>query len=521
MDDLKIIDQLCDEFESAKRQDAPVTIESLLEKAPESARRELFRELVSLEIEYNDDEGDYSQFQLEYTNRFPGFQDVLADVLANHEGKSTAAIETPSTGYADIDKDLGRYQIIEQIGEGAMGSVYAAMDTTLQRKVALKFPKFSTNSREALYRFYTEARAAAAIRHPNICPIYDVGEIKCQYYISMALIEGDPLSVVAKNTGPFSEKEIARLIVRIAAALQTAHQHGVVHRDLKPANIMIDNQGEPIIMDFGLAQRETEEPRITKTGAVMGTPSYMSPEQVIGTNVGPPTDIYSLGVIVYELISGQVPFEGSIGKILVDILELRPPDLQKLNDQISPRFEEICSMMLSKRVSDRYASMEVVAETFQEFLDTIDEPGGKSRQRPPVVDTLAILPLTNVGGDDELDYLSDGITETLINTMSRIEHLRVMACSTVFQFKGKAIDPIEIGKQLNVRAVLTGRVQHRSKQLVVKTELVSSLDGTQLWGDRFIRDLEDFRNGGRDRQRDCPRTENSLITIAATGTFSS
>ena len=210
-----------------------------------------------------------------------------------------------------------------------MGTVYLAEDTQLERQVALKTPHFTEDpTGEQMERFFREARAAGNLRHPNICPIYDFGQIDGKHYISMAYIEGRPLSAFIQPDKPQTERQILIVIRKLALALQEAHDHGIVHRDLKPANIMVDKKGEPIIMDFGLARqaRRDEDVRLTQTGNILGTPAFMSPEQVDGEpdKIGPPTDQYSLGVILYELLTGKLPFRGSVMAVMGQILTKEP-----------------------------------------------------------------------------------------------------------------------------------------------------------------------------------------------------
>ena len=212
----------------------------------------------------------------------------------------------------DLSGRFGRYQIFRALGKGAMGAVYLAEDTELKRLVAIKTPHFEDGpTGEQLERFYREARAAATLRHANICPVYDVGQIDGRHYISMAYIEGTPLSAFVRADRPQTDGQVLILIRKLALALADAHQHGVVHRDLKPANIMVDNKSEPVITDFGLARqvRPDDEIRLTQSGVLLGTPAYMSPEQVEGEpeQIGPATDQYSLGVILYELLTGTLP----------------------------------------------------------------------------------------------------------------------------------------------------------------------------------------------------------------------
>jgi formylglycine-generating enzyme required for sulfatase activity/serine/threonine protein kinase len=274
-----------------------------------------------------------------------------------------------------IPREFGRYRIVKVLGKGAMGMVYLAEDTQLQRKVALKTPHFEQQpTDELLERFYREARAAATLRHPSICPVFDVGQIGGTHYISMAYIEGHPLSAFINPSKPQAERHVLIVIRKLAQALSEAHEHGIVHRDLKPANIMIDKRSEPIIMDFGLARQLAREEniRITQSGMLIGTPAYMSPEQVDGEpdKVGPPSDQFSLGVILYELLTGQLPFRGSITAVLAQILTKDSTPPSRLRPDLDPRIDAACLKMLAKDPAERFASLSAVAEAMAEILRT-------------------------------------------------------------------------------------------------------------------------------------------------------
>jgi hypothetical protein len=271
-----------------------------------------------------------------------------------------------------LPERFGRYKIVRSLGSGAMGDVYLADDTQLDRPVALKIPRFSDDrDDELIERFYREARAAATVRHPNLCPVYDAGEIDGIHYLSMAFIEGHPLCDLLSAKKRLAPREAATLILKLAKALNAAHTSGVIHRDLKPANIMIDAHDEPIIMDFGLSRRTNkEDSRLTQSGLVMGSPAYMSPEQVEGESekIGPPSDIYSLGVVFYELLTGQVPFSGSIASVLGQIVTVAPKKPSTLVRTIDPGLEAICLKMIAKRPEDRFATMRDVATALEAYL---------------------------------------------------------------------------------------------------------------------------------------------------------
>ncbi|OYW18103.1 MAG: hypothetical protein B7Z55_11280, partial [Planctomycetales bacterium 12-60-4] len=294
---------------------------------------------------------------------------------------------------------LGRYIVLQQLGEGAMGSVYLAEDTHLGRKVALKIPKFSDADREdILSRFYREARAAAMLHSRHICPVFDVGELEGRHFISMAYIEGRTLQELAKSKKPRSDKSTAILIRKIALALADAHEQGIIHRDLKPANIMIDISGEPVVMDFGLARRiNFREVQVTQFGDLLGTPGYMSPEQIDGDSdkLGPATDIYSLGIILYEMITGQHAFQGGLLSVLKKVATEDPQKPSEVRADVHPQLEAICLKMIAKRPEDRYASMQEVARdlgAFAKSLSVADLPSTSASGLMDVVPTAAAQP---------------------------------------------------------------------------------------------------------------------------------
>jgi formylglycine-generating enzyme required for sulfatase activity/serine/threonine protein kinase len=269
-------------------------------------------------------------------------------------------------------KTFGRYTIMKELGRGAMGAVYLAKDEQLGREIALKIPKFDSEADPGLLeRFYQEARSAAVLHHPGICPVHDVGEIDGQHYITMAYIQGRPLRDFTKSSKRQPGKQVARVIRKIALAMAEAHEHNVIHRDLKPANVMIDRKNEPVVMDFGLARRSVEgEERLTHTGTIIGTPAYMSPEQVGGDPgaVGAASDIYSLGVIFYELLTGRLPFEGHLMAILQQIATKEPTPPRELHDDVDPFLQTLCLQMLAKDAASRPATMLKVAEELAAWL---------------------------------------------------------------------------------------------------------------------------------------------------------
>uniref|UniRef100_A0A7C2NT94 non-specific serine/threonine protein kinase n=1 Tax=Schlesneria paludicola TaxID=360056 RepID=A0A7C2NT94_9PLAN len=396
-DDLSIaqrVDACCDQFEEQFTSGQRPRLEDILQNADESLRLQLFRGLLELDLELRRRAGDLPQRD-EYVRRFPDyaavielvFADVAAGVSRRLQAKSEAAASSVKTSAADTSRGpvagpmestpdvptaIGRFQILQLLGEGAFGAVYRARDPQLDRDVAIKVPRSGTlNTQEERDRFLREARAAAGLHQPHICPVHEVGTTTDgRDYIVMAFIDGKPLSKILQSGQKLSQRQVAGAIRKLALALDEAHQKGVIHRDLKPANIMINRKGEPVIMDFGLARREsTADPQLSHSGQIMGTPAYMSPEQARGESkkLGPATDIYSLGVVMYEMLCGQRPFQGTVTEVIGQILHVDVPPPSKFREGIDPRLQTICLKMLAKNPTERYASMQALAAALLEY----------------------------------------------------------------------------------------------------------------------------------------------------------
>ena len=266
---------------------------------------------------------------------------------------------------------FGRYEILGPLGEGTMGAVYLARDKQLDRNVALKMAKFANHAdRAAIQRFYREARAMAMLRHANLCPVYDLDQSDGTYFLTMAYIEGQTLADKLAAGKPLSPRQVATLIHKLTSALQAAHQADVIHRDLKPANILIDRDNEPVITDFGLASVTGRGSRLTKSGSMIGTPAYMAPEQVTGNldAIGPASDIYGLGAILYQLLTGRLPFEGSLVSVVKQTIASEPVAPRQIDAAIDPRLEEICLKALAKDPKNRYRSAAEMADAVDRFL---------------------------------------------------------------------------------------------------------------------------------------------------------
>jgi serine/threonine protein kinase/tetratricopeptide (TPR) repeat protein len=418
---------------------------------------------------------------------------------------------------------VGRYRILSELGRGGMGTVYLAEDMSLDRKVALKMLSVQfSNDVKRMRRFLQEARAASALNHPSIITIYEVGLERDSHYIATEYIDGLTLRQHMPGIGKRPD-QVVDVAIQVASALAAAHAAGIVHRDIKPENIMVRPDGLVKVLDFGIAkltnqgaaEADGDAPTIiienTEPGMVMGTASYMSPEQARGLAVDPRTDIFSLGIVLYEMLAGRAPFEGETpSDVMAAILRSQPPPLSQYAPHAPLVLEAITGKALEKDRALRYQSAADMLVDLRGLKQEIElgaklagtmpldgSPSGafaasRRRRARRTIDSLAVLPLVNSGGDPDSEYLSDGITESLINNLSKLPKLRVMARATVFRYKGREADPREVGRALDISAVLTGRVLHRGESFVINVELVDSSDGTRLWGEHYNRRLTDI-----------------------------
>jgi eukaryotic-like serine/threonine-protein kinase len=372
---------------------------------------------------------------------------------------------------------LGPYEILNPIGAGGMGEVWKARDTRLGRIVAIKKVKEQHSE-----RFKQEARTIAALNHPNICQLFDIGPD----YLVLEYVEGNPLS------SPLPEKEAMRLAIQIATALEAAHKKGIIHRDLKPANIMVTDEGFVKLLDFGLAklyeqnasssQPSTITFMMTQTGAVIGTVAYMSPEQAQGQPADARSDIFSFGLVLYEMLSGRRAFTGdSSFALMTAIVKENPPPLQT-----SSSLEKIVRQCLAKQASGRYQTMSEVKTALEQTFT--DKGGAGSTELPP---SIAVLPFVNMSGDKEQEYFSDGLAEEIINALAQIPGLKVIARTSSFSFRGKETDIGQIRDRLKVQNVLEGSVRKSGNRIRVTAQLINTADESHLWSQRFDRELAD------------------------------
>ncbi|MEP6902284.1 MAG: protein kinase [Actinomycetota bacterium] len=438
-----------------------------------------------------------------------------------------------------IGEKIGHYKVQSVIGAGGMGEIYRASDMRLRRDVAIKIlPESLMRDALAIERFRREAHAASALNHPNILTIFDIGEHEQIHFIATEFVEGQTLRQKMQNSSVHLT-EILDIAVQVANALIAAHNAGIVHRDIKPENIMIRNDGYVKVLDFGIAKlSERETPKIesdaatliqaiTDKGTILGTAFYMSPEQARGLAVDARSDIFSLGAVIYEMIARKLPFSGAtVADIIASILKSEPLPLAGIVKNLPPEFERSIAKSLNKNREERYQTMNEFADDLKQIRQRLEFetelqrihisndtfavsgeifrvepatqmlpknsfPPRKTRTRK-AIDSLAVLPLVNGGNDAETEYLSDGITECIINSLSKLPKLRVVPRSTVFRYKGRADDLQEIGNELGVRAVFAGRVLQIGDSLIVNAELVDIANEAQIWGEQYRREMTDI-----------------------------
>jgi serine/threonine-protein kinase len=457
-----------------------------------------------------------------------------------------------------IGQTISHYRIVERLGGGAMGVVYKAEDTKLRRFVALKFlPDELSKDRHAVERFQREARAASALNHPNICTIHDTGEHQDQQFIVMELLEGRTLKHRIKGQ-TLETEQVAKLGMQIADALEVAHAKCIVHRDIKPANIFVSDRGQVKLLDFGLAKllhpasEETLTQSETEAQGLAGTLPYMAPEQLQGQSVDARADIYALGVVLYEMATGQRPFrEQSSARLIADILHNPPPQPRRLRPGVSPRLEEAILKCLEKDPENRYQTAKELAVDLRRLTTTSPvsrKPplllerirlkraiviGGGSvlvvvvafalnvggwRQRllysnaPPKIQSLAVLPLENLSGDPTQEYFADGMTEELTTELAQIGALRVISRTSVEHYKRTSKTLPEIARELHVDAVVAGSVERSGDRVRITAHLIEAATDRTLWAKSYQRSLTDVLS----LQEEAARAISSEIRIKLT-----
>ena len=433
-----------------------------------------------------------------------------------------------------IGHAIGRYTITGKLGQGGMGIVYLARDSELDRMVALKIlPPSVSGDADRMRRFVQEAKIASSLNHPNVAHIYDIGEATFEgqpiRFIAMEYVEGRPLSSLTAGAAT-PTTVVIDTGTQIADALDHAHLHGITHRDIKPSNVLLTPRNQIKVLDFGLAkvtrdpaEREGETEAMTQAGIVLGTLSYMSPEQALGREVDARSDIFSLGVVLYELATGRSPFAGATPADSVDrLLHSAPASASRINSLVPPELDRIIRKCLEKDRERRYQSAIELLVDLRNLRRDSDPAAYRGnavesrssrrwmvsggllaavalagvfagptlyhRMKPaPTIDSVAVLPFYNAAGDADTDYVSDGITETLTNRLARLPDLRVAPRTLAARFAGRDIDVRKAARELNVRAVLTGRVAQRAGTLRIQTELIDTGTESHIWGAQYER----------------------------------
>ncbi|HSE40276.1 MAG TPA: protein kinase [Acidobacteriota bacterium] len=457
---------------------------------------------------------------------------------------------------------MSHYRILSKLGGGGMGIVYEAEDLNLGRHVALKFlPEFLAEDSKALRRFEFEARSASSLNHPNICVIHEFGRHQERPFIVMEMMKGNTLKY-SIGQKPMEIERVLDLGIQIADALEAAHAEGIIHRDIKPANIFITDRGESKLLDFGLAKQinrgtlpttecNTEE-RFTSTGVVMGTVAYMSPEQVRGKEMDARADLYSFGAVLYEMVTGRVPFLGiTNGEILESIFTQEPTPPSQLNEKVPVQLNDVIQKALQKDANLRYQTAAEMRKDLQQAKQDLETAvprrrwvlkagllmvvlalffgfwfaRGTKNTEENVSTTqqwgdrsIAVLPFVNT--DKNQEYFSDGLAEQMINDLAQIRELRVVARTSSFQFKGTNADRRAIGKKLDVANILQGSVRKEGNRIRITVELINTADGSQRWSKTYDTDFKDVIVTQRDIARSVAtalnvRLPNERITAAS------
>jgi serine/threonine protein kinase len=383
-----------------------------------------------------------------------------------------------------IGSTVSHYLILDKLGEGGMGIVYKARDLRLERLVAIKFMSLEAGGSDSVkQRFVNEARAASALNHPNVAIVYDVGEIESHSFIAMELVEGQSLRDKLR-AGRVTIDEVQDLALQVAEGLHAAHAKGIVHRDIKPENILLTRDGHAKIMDFGIAKLSGES-HLTQTGTTLGTLGYMSPEQLLADQVDHRSDLWSLGVLLYEMLAGELPFRRDReAAILYEILNRDPTPVEVQRPETPAHLRSLIQQLLQKDPARRPASAADVAAQ-------VRRPTGSGTSEVPAK-SIAVLYFENMSSDREGEYIGAGLTEDIITDLSKLSELRVVSRTDMLPFRNKEVNIRQVGEALRVNYVLEGSVRRAGNKIRITAQLISAKDGYHLWADRFDGSIEDI-----------------------------
>jgi len=414
----------------------------------------------------------------------------------------THTLQVPAKALPRGTTFANRYDVLEELGRGGMGRVYKVFDKRIKEEVALKLLRADiADDPQVVERFSNELKFARKIIHKNVGRMYDLGEAEGVFYITMEFVSGEDLKAFIKRAGQLSIGKTVAIVEQVCEGLVEAHKLGVVHRDLKPQNIMIDKSGNAHILDFGIARSLSAE-GITDAGVVIGTPEYMSPEQVGGEDVDQRSDLYSLGIILYEMVIGREPFHAdSAFAVGMKHKSEEPQAPQMINPQIPDSLNRMILRCLEKDKERRFQSAEEILSELKVIKESITTTREISRELKTVTapraqeteeKSIAVLPFVDLSPQKDQEYFCDGLAEELINSLMHVSELRVPARSSSFSFKGKDIDVREVGKTLNVETVLEGSVRKAGNRLRITAHLINVADGYHMWSERYDRDMDDI-----------------------------
>jgi len=412
----------------------------------------------------------------------------------------TETMETTREELTTGSTFAGRYQIIEELGKGGMGRVYKAIDKKINEKIALKLIKPEIASdKKIIERFRNELKFARKIRHKNVCQMFDLGEEKGAHFITMEYVPGEDLKSFIRRTAPLSIARCISITKQVCQGLTEAHRLGVVHRDLKPHNVIIDQEGNARIMDFGIA-RSLEAKGITGAGVMIGTPEYMSPEQVEGKAVDHRSDIYSLGVILYEMVTGEVPFRGDTPFVVgVKHKTEQPTAPRETNEQVSVELNRLILKCLSKDKEKRHQSAEELLSQLTDIeqgLSTVKSTTYKKKPETTGIPemkwefSIAVLPFADISPQKDQEYFCDGMTDDIITKLTKLQEVKVISRTSVMRYKNTDKDIREIGQELGVTTILEGSVQKSGDDIRVNAQLINVEDGFHLWAETYDRKLK-------------------------------